>query len=324
MKLLTPLVDIPLPISWDAAAGILHHTVDDRPVNLANGYYIAPANSDGETLTGATGFLPIYGSVQGNQKFAIYDSNKNPVGSFDGDFTTTSDIAGLYTQAILVTHTYGDGSNVGTGPGDVPPVGSVYNIVYEGSDDNYLLYSSLPSSSGDVVSLIAVKPNRITNSVLTLLDASTPPFTPTLSAPGGKTFVPVDGSFQPSGVNGLPPREVEIQGYEQFDLYKGDTKQGTVDAAVYRQWDLLNIQSEALLITGSTGTGDLPPVGSLFNFVYFGKSGFGTAQSVTPSTSGDQISLKLLTPFFDIPLYSFRRPVKDRIPVSFYDPFVGP
>ena len=39
------------------------------------------------------------------------------------------------------------------------------------------------------------------------------------------------------------------------------------------------------------------------------------------STNGDVISLKLLTPLFDIPLYSFRRPVNDRIAVDFYDPF---
>ncbi len=322
VKLLTPLVDIPLPISFDAAAGIADHTVDNRPVQLANGYYIAPADPSAETFTGSTGFLPLFVAVQGNQKFNVYDSNDTVVGSFDGEFTTTSDLLGIYTQAILVTST--DTGTVGTDPGDVPPVGSVYNVYYHGSDDKYLLYSSLSSSPFDVVSLISVTPDRITKSTLTLLDASTPPFDPTLSAPRGNTFVPVDGTFTPSGVNGLPPREVEIQGYEQFDLYKGNTKQGTVDAAVYRQWDLLNIQSEALLITGSTGTGDLPPVGSVFNFVYFGKSGFGTAQSVTPGTSGDQISLKLLTPFFDIPLYSFTRPVKDRIPVSFYDPFGGP
>jgi hypothetical protein len=55
-----------------------------------------------------------------------------------------------------------------------------------------------------------------------------------------------------------------------------------------------------------------------------GDSGFGFAQSVVPSASGDKISLKLLTPFFDIPLYSFNRPVKDRVAVDFYDPFVGP
>jgi len=123
-------------------------------------------------------------------------------------------------------------------------------------------------------------------------------------------------------VNGLPPREVEIQGYQQFDVYdSAGAPLGTVDADVFRQWDLLNVQTEALLITGSTGTGDVPPVGSVFNFVYFGKTGFGTAHSVTPSTSGDIISLKLLTPLFDIPLYSFRRPVNDRIPVDFYNPF---
>ena len=322
VKLLTPLGAIPLPISWDAAAGIADHTVDNRPMQLTNGYYIAPADPNGETLTGTAGLLPLYGGVQGNQEYNLYDSNGNPVGSFNGDFTTTSDIAGNYTQAILVTST--DGTNVGTNPGQVPPVGSVYNIVYHGSDTNYLLYSSLPSSSGDVVSLISVTPNRVTNSFLTLLDASTPPFTPTLSAPGGITFAPVDGTFEASGVNGLPPREVEIQGYQQFDVDKSGTQLGTVDAATYQQWDLLNIQSEALLVTGTTGTvgtSDVPPVGSVFNFVYFGNTGFGIAQSAEPSTSSDVISLKLLTPLGNIPLYSFCRPVDDRIPVSFYDPY---
>jgi len=320
VKLLTPFFDIPLPISFNAAAGIADHTVDNRPVQLANGYYIAPADPNGETLTGSTGFLPLFGAVQGNQKFNVYDSNNNVVGSFDGEFTTTSDLLGIYTQAILVTST--DSGTVGTDPGEVPPVGSVYNVYYHGSDDKYLLYSSLPSSPFDVISLISVTPDRITKSTLTLLDASTPPFTPTLSAPGGKTFVPIDDSFQPSGVNGLPPREVEIQGYQQFVVYdSAGAPLGTVDADVFRQWDLLNVQTEALLITGSTGTGDVPPVGSVFNFVYFGKTGFGTAHSVTPSTSGDIISLKLLTPLFDIPLYSFRRPVNDRIPVDFYNPF---
>lgn len=321
VKLLTPLVDIPLPISFDAALGIADHTVDNRPVQLANGYYIAPADPIGENFTGSSGFLPLFVAVQGNQKYNIYDSNNTVVGSFDGDFTTTSDTLGIYTQAILVTSTDGE-TNVGSDPGQVPPVGTVYNVYYHGSDDKYLLYSSMPSSPFDVLSLISVTPNRITKSTLTLLDASTPPFTPTLSAPGGKTFAPIDSSFQPSGVNGLPPREVEIQGYQQFDVYQGGSPVGTVDAQVFRQWDLLGIQTESLLITG--GTGDVPPVGSMFNFNYVGKTGFGTAQSVVPGTSGDKISLKLLTPLFDIPLYSFTRPVKDRIPVDFYDPYPGP
>ena len=142
-----------------------------------------------------------------------------------------------------------------------------------------------------------------------------------LSAPGGKTFVPLDDSFQPSGVNGLPPREVEIQGYQQFDVYDDGTRLGTVDADVFRQWDLLNIQTESLLITGVSGTSSAPPVGSMFNFIYLGNTGFGIAQSVVPSTSCDIISLKLLTPLVNIPLYSFCRPVNYRIPVGFYDPF---
>ena len=78
VKLLTPFFDIPLPISFNAAAGIADHTVDNRPVQLANGYYIAPADPNGETLTGSTGFLPLFGAVQGNQKFNVYDSNNQP------------------------------------------------------------------------------------------------------------------------------------------------------------------------------------------------------------------------------------------------------
>lgn len=179
VKLLTPLVDIPLPISFDAAAGIADHTVANRPVRLANGYNIAPADPSAETFTGSTGFLPLFVAVQGNQKFNVYDSTDTVVGSFDGQFITTSDLLGIYTQAILVTSTD----------------------------------------------------------------------------------------------------------------------------------------------TGTVGTDAVPPVGSVFNFRYFGNTGFGMAQSVVPSTSGDIISLKLLTPLVNIPLYSFCRPVNDRIPVDFYDPF---
>ena len=135
VKLLTPLGDIPLPITWDAAAGYADHTVDNRPVDLANGYYIAPATPNGETFTGTTGFMPMFGAIQGHQKFSVYDSTGNAVGSFDGEFTTTSDILGNYTQAILVTSTDGQTTSAAN-PGQVPPVGSVYNVAYNGSNTN--------------------------------------------------------------------------------------------------------------------------------------------------------------------------------------------
>ena len=79
------------------------------------------------------------------------------MGSFDGVFTTTWDImaGGVGTQAVMVTAT--DGDNVGTDPGQVPPVGTVYNIMYIG--DYVYLYSSMPSPSGDVVSLTVTTPD---------------------------------------------------------------------------------------------------------------------------------------------------------------------
>lgn len=316
-KLLTPFGDIRLPMLFDGAKGIADHTVDDRPVRLTNGYYIAPADLEGEKITGVNGILPFFTTVQGNQTFNVYSPTGQKVGSFDGVFTTTSDIIGTYTQAILVT-----GSD---GAQNVPPVGTVYNVVYGGSDENYVLYTSMPSPAGNVVTLSQVTPGGVTNSDLTFLDASTLPSTQPLKAPNGHTFVPTS-AVQPSGVNGLPPREVQIQGYQQFDVLDGaGTRIGSFDADVYTQWDWLGIRSESLLITnvtdGATGTGagEVPPVGSLFNFVDFGH-GFGIGKSVMPTPTSDVSRFKLITPLGNIPLLPLTIPVRNRTPVDFYYP----
>jgi len=326
-KLSTPFGDIPIPMSFDAAAGIADHTFDNRPVDLANGYRIAPADPSAETITATSGVLPFFTAVQGNQTFNIYDSDGNSVGSFEGVFTTTADIVGNYTEAILVTSN--DGTNVGTDAGQVPPVGSVYNVIYNGGDTTYLLYSSLPSPSGDVISFIDVNPSRVWNGdYLKLMNASRSPEIQSLSASSGRSFVPTS-PVTPTGVNGLPPREVEIQGYQQFDVLDSTgSKIGSFDADVESQWDFMGIYTQAILVTnvtgGIAGTGaeDVPPVGSVFNYVYFGNSGFGTVQSVVPSSSTDHISFKLVTPLGAIPLYSIRKAAKGRTDVSFSDPFV--
>jgi hypothetical protein len=52
-----------------------------------------------------------------------------------------------------------------------------------------------------------------------------------------------------------------------------------------------------LLNIAGTATGDVPPVGSQFNFYYFGNSGFALFASAIPSPSGDvKKSFKLVTP----------------------------
>lgn len=317
----TPSGDIPLTLKFNGIKGIADHTVDNRPIVLGNGSSIAPAYPDAEILTGTSGMLPLFTTVQGHQVFNVYDSAGQAVGSFDGVFTTTSDIVKTYTQAVMVTAN--NGVNVGTGAGQVPPVGTVYNVIYRESDDHYYLYSSSPSPSGDQVSMIEVKNGVVRRSGLTLIDASAPPAIGSFSAAGGYRLVPVS-ALQPSGVNGLPPKDVQVQGYQQFDVYDAaGTRLGSVDADVSTQWDLFDIHSAAILVTRVTDDpgGDVPPVGSVFNFVATGDSGFGAAHSVIPLPSGDLTSYKLVTPLGDIPTPSRLVPARNRAEVRYFSPF---
>jgi len=330
-KLLSPFFDIPIPFGFDASKGIADHTVDNRPVNLGNGYSIVPADPNGETYVGTSGFLPYYTAVQAHEIFNIRDSSGVTVGSFEGDVTPTSDVLGVYTQAILVTRV--TGGTAGTAPGDVPPVGSVFNVMYRGIDTDYVVYSSLPSSSGNVVSLIAVNGSKVSNIrtfPMNLLDASAPPPVKRLPIAGGYSLLPVS-PLLPSGVNGLPPREVQIQGYQQFGVYDSAGVQcGSFDADVFTQWDMYGNYSQALLVTkvtdGTAGTtpGDVPPVGSLINYVYVGNSGFGTYYSSMPSGSGAKVSFKFLTPLIDIPTWSTYNASAGMSGVAFFNPFAGP
>lgn len=326
LALVTPFGNIPLRSTFDGAKGIADHTVDDRPIRLTNGYSIAPADPLGETITATSGVLPLWTSVQGHQVFGIFDPTGNQVGSFDGVFTTTSDILGTYTQAILVTGN--NGVDVGTGAGQVGPVGSVYNAVYAGADTDYVLYSSLPSPTGGIVTVEQVNSGTVQTSPRTFIDASEPPPAQPLSVSRGLTLVPVS-PLQPSGINGLPPREVQYQGYQQFDVYDATgARIGSVDATVFTQHDLFGIRSQAVLVTnvtdGVAGTtrGDVPPVGSLFNVMLLGDSGFGTVQSVLPTPSRDVKTFAFATQLGNIPVFYARKRVPDRIDVSFFDPIV--
>lgn len=329
LKILTPFGDIPLPVSFDAAKGIADHTLDNRPINLGNGYSIAPADPAGETLVGISGLLPLFTTVQGRQTFNLYDSEGNAIGSFEGVYTPTSDIFGTYTEAVLVTSS--DDPNVGTNPGQVPPPGSVFNVIYLGGDDTYVLYSSLPSRSGDVVSVIASVGGKISNIAtwpLTALNASAPPPVRRLTTSGGYSLLPISPLVL-SGVNGLPPREVQNQGYQQFGVYdSAGVQQGSFDAMVFNQWDMLGTSSTAILVTGVTdgtaGTdpGDVPPVGSMFEYDFLGNTGFGFYYAVMPSPSGDVIRFRILTPLLDIPLRSRYNAVSGLEGASLFDPFV--
>ncbi|MGY4709197.1 hypothetical protein ACXDF8_06515 [Mycolicibacterium sp. CBM1] len=327
-KILTPLGDIPIPFTFDAAKGIADHTVDNRPVDLGNGYSIVPADPAGETYVGTSGFLPYYTTVQAREVFEVRDAAGNTVGSFEGVLTPTADVMGVTTEAILVTKV--TAGTAGTAAGDVPPVGSVFNVMYEANGHTYAVYSSLPSQFGDKVSTILVNDGKVSNIgtfPLNLLDASALPPVKRLPAPGGFSFLPTS-DLVPSGVNGLPPREIQLQGYQQFGIYDAaGIQQGSFDADVSTQLDMYGTYSQAILVTkvtsGTAGTdaGDVPPVGSMFSYTYFGNTGFGTYYADVRSASGDKVTFKILTPLGAIPTWSTYDASAGFGSVSFFDPF---
>lgn len=327
VKFTTPFGNIALPITYDASKGIADGTFDNRPMELGGGFSIAPAEPDAEEVTATIGLLPLFNSVQGRQTFGIFDATGKSVGSFVGEFTTTSDIVSIYTQAIRVIAN--DGVNIGTKPGQTPPIGTVYNVAYFGSDDVYLLYASLPRPSGDVISITAKTPLGVFDVppwVFNSFNASTEPPIKSLTAPGGQRFVATSPQL-PAGVNGLPPRDVQTQGYQQFDVIDFLGRDiGSVDTNVASQWDGFGVHSKSLLITevreGKTGSTpfEVPPVGSVLNFIYF-TGGFGLVDAVIPLNGLQLNALNLLTPIGAIPLLPLPLPVRNRPPVEYFNPF---
>ena len=305
-KFVRPFVVIPGHVTFNAAAGLADHSVDNKPIQLTEDYYIVPQDPSGENFTAITGPLPLAVAVQGSQIFDVYqkseEGNDVLIGSFEGYFTSTSDKGSNSTEAILVTKVV-EGP-VGTRPGDVPPVGSVYNVGHNESKDIGFVYSAIPSPSGDVISF-TITTRFGTAHIPIHFDAATPPPSQSLSVPGGYSLVPAS-TLQPTGINGIPPREVQIQGNQEFDVYNSvGAKIGSFDAVVTTQWDILGNRSVGVLVTGATaGTGavNFPPVGSKFNIFYVGNSDFAVSYSTIPSSSGVVKSVKLVTPFNDSPM----------------------
>ena len=139
-KILTPFGDIPVHTTYDAAAGLADLSADSKPVQLTNGYYIAPETPATENFNAITGLPPFYVAVQGEQVFAVYNSDGSKTGgSFRGYVSTTADLLGFSSEAILVAENLT--GTVGTAAGQVPPVGSVYNVIYFAPTR---LFSTLP------------------------------------------------------------------------------------------------------------------------------------------------------------------------------------
>jgi hypothetical protein len=303
--LTTPFGTETMPAYYDVAAGLSNNTLDDPPVRLTDGYELAPATGVTENITSVTGVPPADIAVEGNQLFDIYNAaSDQATGAFDGEVTNTSDVLLNYTEEILVTSDVS--GTVGTAAGDTPPVGSLYNVFYILDDPSfYNIYSVTPSSSGDVVSDTLVSRFGEIDIPISFYDATKAMTVNSFTVPSDdETIVPV-GSEQISSVDGVPPLDSSVQGYQEFDLDNASGDQiGTFDADVTTANGFFGNSSEALLVTADsdaagTAAGDLPPVGSVFDVDNYGL-GFETIYSDLVSTTGSNVITEtFVTPFGD-------------------------
>lgn len=206
-----------------------------------------------ENITSVTGFSPADIAVEGNQLFDVYNAaSDQATGAFDGEVTNTSDVLLNYTEEILVTNDVS--GTVGSAAGDTPPVGSLYNVFYILGDPSfYNLYSVTPSSSGDVVSDTLVSRYGDVAIPISFYDATGAMTVNSFTVPSdNESIVPV-GSEQISGVNGVPPLDSSVQGYQEFDVDNmSGNAIGTFDADVTTANGFFGNSSEALLVTADS------------------------------------------------------------------------
>lgn len=127
---------------------------------VVNGYNLVPSST--ETVTSFYGQWTFWPGgptlVQGQQQYSVVDPATNllPVGTFDALVSTGSpfNIRSKYVELLVTAN---DGINVGTGPGQVPPVGSLiasFNLIAGFGWS----YTAMPSSPNSVVSFRLTTP----------------------------------------------------------------------------------------------------------------------------------------------------------------------
>jgi hypothetical protein len=301
----TPFGDSAIATDFDAVA---HEQPTAIP--LADGYSIVPAPGSTDEFTAISGVPPYDIAVQGYEPFDVENAAGTVVGTFDADVTTTSDGVANYSEALLVTKDLT--GTPGTAAGDVPEVGSVFNAFTPGASGYEGVYSDLTGTTP-----------AISDYFVTPFGDFTVPETFNAAAAEQATAVPLADGYQIvpgspedfTGINGLPPLDAAIQGYQLFDVENATgTDVGTFDADVTTSSGTpsYGTSTESLLVTsdvsGTTGTGagDVPPVGSVIETTTYGSSGFENVYSDLASATpgGDVISDTVVTPFGDFTIPS--------------------
>jgi hypothetical protein len=293
-----------------AAGGLLGAAFLPVAVAFADDYDIIPDPSSPEVVTGLYGFdfglqttpPAVNGSVDGNQLFDFEDTTSGTSGTFEGDESTSSDAFGDTNEELLVTS-----DQSGT---DAPPVGSVFDYYTFSGSGFENIYSDLPSPSGNLISDTLVTPFGDFTIPVTLDAASA------VSAADGTNIAISDGEIVPdpgyiehvTAINGMPPTDVAVQGFQEFDIV-GTTGAyvGTFNADEATTTDEFGTVTQAVLVTkdvsGTPGAaaGDIPTVGSVFNTVTLGdvENIYSDIASTTPGGS-DTITDTLVTPLGDL------------------------
>jgi hypothetical protein len=287
--LVTPFGDYTIPLTFDAA-GV--SAADAGGVPIGNGDDLDPV-SGSQVINEISGIPPVNVALQGIQTF---DVDKNLGAAFDTDETTTTDFFGTHTEAVLVYEELT--GSVGTAGGETPAVGSVFNTITLGDVEN--VYSDLTSMTGgaNVITDTVVTPSGDFTIPVTF-DAAEAEVSAPIDLPDGDDFVPT-GTLDFTGINGLPPGDVAVQGTQVFD-YTDGAQSGSFDADVTNTLDLFDDSTETVLVTKDLTGADAPPAGSVFETVTWGDTGFENIYSDIASSAagGDVISDTLVTPFGD-------------------------
>jgi hypothetical protein len=270
------------PETFDAADVT---AADATGLSLSDGDFVPQGTLD---VNAINGIPPLTMALQGTQTF---DSSADT--GFGADVTTTGDGVGTYTEAVLVTSDSAS-STVGTAAGDVPGVGSVFNTMnLDGMEE---VYSDIVTPSGNV----------ITDTVDTSLGDFTIPTT--FDATEAESPVAVDladgddivatGPETLTGINGLPPVDVGVQGTDTFDIDDGSTALGSFTGDYTNTVDLFDDTTQTILVTGNV-TGDAPAAGSLIETVSLGPGFENIYSDIIASGGAATITDTLVTPVGD-------------------------
>lgn len=279
----TPTGTIVIPTTFDAADGMIAYA-GGVPDGIGSDT-ISPLGS--VSVHSISGIPPLDVALQGTQTFDIDGNAKD---TFTVADTPTTDVLGTYTEAVVATSPSTDGSI-----GD----GSIFNTINFFGYDSF--YSDVVSTTGG--------PNTITETIATPLGNSVIPLTfdaaeaedlsnSSITLPNGAIFDPTT-ELGVTGVNGLPPVDVSVQGGQGFSVLVDGASAGTFTADVTNTLDEFVDSAETILVTSSTDAAI--PKGSEFEIVNLGNGYESIYSDIASATAGqDVITETLVTPFGDI------------------------